>query len=115
MMVGVTDWSAGRTRVLSMPPYRVTAVPQGLPALPAPQVVPHAKAKAKAKAKATRKPTSTSHDQKPAYEQTATLKHSVSNDRSRHYDSNGPRIVKIRAILKIFEPFEILHNFSLRR
>ena len=31
----------------------------------------------------------------------------VSNDRSGHDDSNGPRIVKIGAILAIFRPFEI--------
>ena len=32
----------------------------------------------------------------------------VSNDRSGHDDSNGPRIVKIGAILAIFRPFEVL-------
>ena len=31
----------------------------------------------------------------------------VSNDRSRHDDSNGPRIVKIGAILAIFEHFKV--------
>ena len=31
----------------------------------------------------------------------------VSNDRSRHEDSNGPRIVKIGAILAIFEHFKV--------
>ena len=31
----------------------------------------------------------------------------VSKDRSRHEDSNGPRIVKIGAILAIFEHFKV--------
>ena len=37
----------------------------------------------------------------------------VSNDRSGHDDSNGPRIVKIGAILAIFRPFEISRKVSV--
>ena len=41
----------------------------------------------------------------------------VSNDRSRHDDSNGPRIVKIGAILAIFEHFKVfaIQAYSVRR
>ena len=35
----------------------------------------------------------------------------VSNDRSGHDDSNGPRIVKIGAILAIFQPFEVFGHW----
>ena len=37
----------------------------------------------------------------------SSKKKCISNDRSRHDDSNGPRIVKIGAILAIFEHFKV--------
>ena len=47
------------------------------------------------------------HDQKTAYEKKTQKTKRVSNDRSGHDDSNGPRIVKIGAILAIFEHFKV--------
>ena len=48
------------------------------------------------------------HDRKTAYDKKMQKTKSVSNDRSRHDDSNGPRIFRIGAILAIFEHFKVL-------
>ena len=54
------------------------------------------------------------HDRKTAYEKKSQKTKCVSNDGSGHDDSNGPRIVKIGAILAILGHFKVLQIYSWR-